>query len=76
MPSDTVKCTRCDKPATVRVGIADPDMPQYPYCDYHGEVMRTFITLSMFPSMRDDFDLYVLAESMVKSDWRVKHKKS
>jgi hypothetical protein len=60
------KCYRCNLPATKRVGIADPDMTQYPYCDHHAKVMQSFIILSGFPEMfkQGEKRLMELAEAM------------
>jgi len=49
------RCTRCLLPSTKYVGIADPDMPQYPYCNFHANVMKEFIVLLGFHKMRENF---------------------
>ena len=60
------KCYRCDMPAKYQMGVADPDMPQYPYCFYHMMVMKEWSVLVMFPAMLDSYSkeqIMGLAES-------------
>lgn len=60
-PSETLRyakdeqCSRCEKPAEVFVGVADPDMPQHPMCAKCAEQYRLEVMMVLCGMEPRDF---------------------